>query len=101
MLASLMPNEANLRVQSYTIFLGSFGRTGSGEDVSDTSRDHRNEDLQCPAEYRTAKVHKSEPGMRDCCHYKYISRPNSRMLSLPTTYVFTDIKQCLVLLNPI
>jgi hypothetical protein len=69
-------------VQSYTNFLGSFGRTGSGEDVSDAGREQRNEDMQCPAELRTAKVQKSEPGMRDCGLYKRVSRLNSRMCIL-------------------
>jgi hypothetical protein len=53
-------------MQSYANFLGSFGRTVSGEDVSDTDREERNEGMDCPAELRTAKVQKSEPGMRDC-----------------------------------
>jgi hypothetical protein len=64
-------------VQSYPNFLVSFGRAGSGEDVSETGREERNEDMQCLAEFRTAKSQKSESCMRDCGLYKYVSRMNS------------------------
>jgi hypothetical protein len=63
-------------VQSYPNFLGSFGRAGSGEDVGETGREERNEDMQYLAEFRTAKVQKSESGMRDCGLYKHVSEVN-------------------------
>lgn len=46
------------------IFLvfGSFGRAGSGEDVSDTGRE-QDGDIQSPAEYWTAKIQRVQPGM--------------------------------------
>jgi hypothetical protein len=64
-------------IQSYTNLLGSFGRTGSGEDVSDTSREQRNEDVECPAELGTSEVRKSEAGMTDCGLCINVSRLNS------------------------
>jgi len=43
---------------------GSFGRAGSGEDVSDAGREQGEGDIQSPAEYWTSKIQTVQPGMR-------------------------------------
>jgi hypothetical protein len=48
----------------FPLFVGSFGRAGSGEDVSDTGREQGDGDIQSPAEFWTAKIQRVQPGMR-------------------------------------
>jgi hypothetical protein len=48
----------------FSRFLGSFGRAGSVEDVSDGGREHGDGDIQSPAEFWTSKIQRVQPGMK-------------------------------------
>jgi hypothetical protein len=48
----------------FSRFLGSFGRAGSVEDVSDAGREHGDGDIQSPAELWTSKIQRVQPGMK-------------------------------------
>ncbi|KDR24053.1 uncharacterized protein LOC110830220 [Zootermopsis nevadensis] len=54
------------KTQYYTVHkISSFGRTGSGEDVSDTSREQGDQGIQSPAEFWTAKIQRAQPDVTD------------------------------------
>jgi hypothetical protein len=48
----------------FSRFVGSFGRAGSVEDVSDAGREHGDGDIQSPAEFWTSKIQRVQPGMK-------------------------------------
>ncbi|XP_069705421.1 synaptotagmin-15-like isoform X2 [Periplaneta americana] len=62
-------NDAT-KTQYYTVRrISSFGRTGSGDDVSDSVRDHGDGDMRSPAEFWTPKIHRVQPDVTDSDYY--------------------------------
>ena len=68
-------------------FFGSFGRTGSGEDVSDAGREQGEGDIQSPAEFWTSKIQRVQPGMKVVIG----------CMPLAHNQVFSDIKYSVML----
>jgi hypothetical protein len=75
----------------YPRFLGSFGRTGSGEDVSDAGREQVDRDIQSPAEFWTAKIQMAQPGMRVWYQDVRPSAHNLVLLVPDVGYYFTRL----------
>ncbi|PNF25078.1 hypothetical protein B7P43_G01978 [Cryptotermes secundus] len=69
-----------MKAQYYTVRrISSFGRTVSGEDISDTGGEQRNEGMEYRAELRTAKFQKSEP---DDTNGDYYGDPGGTAMAL-------------------